>query len=234
MKFLPVILCTVLPGMALAEELSDLDKLSYSFGQSIASNLQKEHQEVNLEMLVQGLREGLTKTDKPLLSEEQVMDTMREFQRKRIAEQMKEREAQQQKLQEQGTANQQAADAFLAENAKKEGVVTLPSGLQYKILTPGTGKSPGLEDTVTTHYKGTLIDGTEFDSSYSRGKPAQFRVNQVIAGWTQALQMMKEGGKWQLFIPPKLAYGDKAPPKIGPNSALIFEVELISVDGAQQ
>ena len=120
--------------------------------------------------------------------------------------------------------------AFLAKNGKKEGVVTLPSGLQYKVLVAGTGKSPNPTDNVTVHYRGTLVDGTEFDSSYKRNAPATFGIDRVIPGWKEALPKMKEGAKWQLFVPPKLAYGETgAGPKIPPESTLIFEVELISV-----
>jgi len=132
-----------------------------------------------------------------------------------------------QKLSEKNKAD---GEKFLAENAKNEGVKSLPSGLQYKEITPGKGKSPKATDTVTTHYKGTLIDGTEFDSSYKRGEPATFPVSGVISGWTEALQLMKEGAKWQLFIPSDLAYGERGAGRdIGPNATLIFEVELISV-----
>jgi len=126
--------------------------------------------------------------------------------------------------------NKSEGEKFLAENAKKEGVKTLPSGLQYKELKAGTGKSPKAADSVTTHYSGTLIDGTEFDSSYKRNEPATFPVSGVIAGWTEALQLMKEGAKWQLFIPSSLAYGDMGAGRdIGPNATLIFEVELLKV-----
>jgi len=121
-------------------------------------------------------------------------------------------------------------EKFLAENAKKEGVKTLPSGLQYKVILPGSGKTPKATDSVTTHYRGTLVDGTEFDSSYKRGEPATFPVSGVIAGWTEALQLMKEGAKWQLVLPPSLAYGERGVGRdIGPNATLIFEVELIKV-----
>jgi FKBP-type peptidyl-prolyl cis-trans isomerase len=132
-------------------------------------------------------------------------------------------------------ADKNAAEgkAFLAENGKKEGVVTLPSGLQYKVLTAGTGASPKAADTVQTHYSGKLLDGTVFDSSYDRGTPATFGVDQVIAGWTEALQKMKAGDKWEVYIPGDLAYGLRgSPPKIGPNSTLIFTVELIAVEPA--
>jgi FKBP-type peptidyl-prolyl cis-trans isomerase FklB len=129
----------------------------------------------------------------------------------------------------QGEKNKKEGEAFLAENKKKDGVKTLPSGLQYKVLAEGKGKTPKATDTVTVHYRGTLTDGTEFDSSYKRNQPASFPVNGVIKGWTEALQLMKEGSKWQLFIPASLAYGEPGRPGIPPNSVLIFDVELISV-----
>ena len=127
--------------------------------------------------------------------------------------------------------NKTEGDAFLAENKKKEGVKTLPSGLQYKVIKAGTGKKPKMNDTVTVNYRGTLIDGTEFDNSYKRGQPATFQVNGVIPGWTEALQLMEQGAKWQLFIPSNLAYGERGAPggQIGPNATLIFEIELISI-----
>jgi len=125
---------------------------------------------------------------------------------------------------------QQKGEAFLKENATKEGVKTLPSGLQYKEIKAGTGKTPKATDTVSVHYRGTLINGKEFDSSYKRGEPAEFPVNRVIPGWTEALQLMKEGSKWMLYIPSKLAYGERgAGGDIGPNETLIFEVELLKV-----
>jgi FKBP-type peptidyl-prolyl cis-trans isomerase FklB len=127
-------------------------------------------------------------------------------------------------------ANKKEGDAFLAANKTKEGVVTLPSGLQYKILQQGTGPKPTLNDTVVCNYRGTLIDGKEFDSSYKRGQPETFPVNKIIKGWMEALPLMPVGSKWQLFVPPDLAYGERsAGPDIGPNSTLIFEVELLSI-----
>jgi FKBP-type peptidyl-prolyl cis-trans isomerase len=126
--------------------------------------------------------------------------------------------------------NQKEGDTFLAANGKKPGVKTLPSGLQYTVIKEGTGRQPAATDTVTVHYKGTLINGTEFDSSYKRGQPASFPLNQVIKGWTEGVQLMKEGAKYRFFIPPHLAYGQRgAGPTIGPNATLIFEVELLSV-----
>jgi FKBP-type peptidyl-prolyl cis-trans isomerase FklB len=136
-----------------------------------------------------------------------------------------------QKQQGKGADNKKAGEDFLAQNKTREGVKTLPSGLQYQVLQQGKGKSPAKTDKVTTHYHGTLIDGTVFDSSYERGQPATFPVNGVIAGWTEALQLMQEGAKWRLFIPSDLAYGARgAGDDIGPNAALIFDVELISVN----
>jgi FKBP-type peptidyl-prolyl cis-trans isomerase FklB len=138
-------------------------------------------------------------------------------------------------MQAAGETNRKQGEAFLAANKSKEGVVTLPSGLQYKVLKQGTGPKPVPSDSVVCNYRGTLIDGTEFDSSYKRGEPATFPVDHVIKGWTEALQLMPAGSKWQLFIPPELAYGEKgAGADIGPNATLIFEVELISVLGKGQ
>ena len=122
------------------------------------------------------------------------------------------------------------AEKFLVENKTKDGVITLPSGLQYKVIKDGDGKTPKLTDTVSTHYRGTLLDGSEFDSSYKRNEPAEFPVSRVIKGWTEALQLMKEGSKWILYVPPKLAYGERGfPPVIGPNETLVFEIELLKV-----
>ena len=138
--------------------------------------------------------------------------------------------AREKEMKEMAAKNLDEGKKFLVENQKKGGIKTLPSGLQYKVLTEGSGKMPKAEDTVTVNYKGTLIDGTEFDSSYKRGQPATFQVKGVIKGWTEALQLMKQGAKWQLFIPPELAYGERGAGRdIGPNATLIFEVELISV-----
>jgi FKBP-type peptidyl-prolyl cis-trans isomerase len=158
-----------------------------------------------------------------LMSEEEVRVTIVDLQNE-----MRAKQAQAQK--ELAAKNKQASEAFLAENKKKEGVVTLPSGLQYKILKAGDGKKPTAEDTVVCQYRGTLIDGKEFDSSFKRNQPATFQVNRVIKGWTEALQLMPTGSKWQLFIPPDLAYGERgAGAAVPPDSTLIFDVELVSI-----
>jgi FKBP-type peptidyl-prolyl cis-trans isomerase FklB len=156
-----------------------------------------------------------------------VQQVMQDFQKKMMAKQMAARE-------EGLGKNKAEGEKFLADNKKKEGIKTTASGLQYKVITAGTGKTPKATDTVKTHYRGTLINGTEFDSSYKRGEPAEFPVNGVIKGWTEALQLMKEGAKWQLFIPSELAYGERGAGRdIGPNSTLIFDIELISVKAGQ-
>jgi FKBP-type peptidyl-prolyl cis-trans isomerase len=166
------------------------------------------------------------------ISPEEMQTVMQEFQAY-VMEKQKEiqaKEAEEAKLV--ADANAKEGEAFLTENGAKEGVTTTESGLQYKVITEGTGPKPDATDRVTVHYRGTLIDGTEFDSSFGRGEPATFGVNQVIKGWTEALQLMPEGSKWELYIPSELAYGPGgAPPEIGPNSTLIFEVELLSASG---
>lgn len=204
------------------ELTSGKDKVSYGIGMSMGRDFASQKIEVDPAILAQGIKDTLA-GGPTLLTDEEAQTTLMNFQQEMMAKQEAE-------VQAMGEKNQTAGAAFLAENGKKEGVVTLPSGLQYKILTEGTGKSPAKEDTVTVNYRGTLIDGTEFDSSYKRGEPATFPVGGVIPGWTEALQLMKEGAKWQLFIPADLAYGERgAGPVIEPNSALVFEVELVSI-----
>ena len=201
---------------------SDKEKISYSIGMDIGGNLKRGSVEVDPDLLAKGLKDSYG-GGKTILTEDEARKTITELQKALMAKQAETM----QKLSEKNKAD---GEKFLAENGKKEGVKTLPSGLQYKEITPGTGKSPKATDTVTTHYKGTLIDGTEFDSSYKRGQPATFQVSGVIPGWTEALQLMKEGAKWRLFVPSVLAYGERgAGREIGPNATLIFDVELISV-----
>jgi FKBP-type peptidyl-prolyl cis-trans isomerase FklB len=198
------------------------DKVSYVIGMDIGTNLKKQSIDVDPDILAKGIKDGFS-GGKSLLSEQEVREIMAAFQKEMMAKQ----EELNKKL---GEKNKKEGEGFLAENKKKEGVKTLPSGLQYKVIKAGTGKKPKLTDTVTTHYRGTLIDGTEFDSSYRRGQPATFPINGVIPGWTEALQLMQEGAKWQLFVPSNLAYGERgAGRQIGPNATLIFEVELISI-----
>ena len=187
----------------------------------MGENLHKQSVPVDPAILARGLRDGLA-GGKTLLTEEEAQAAISEVQND-------VRKKQQEKMQEAGAANKKDGEAFLAVNKGKEGVVTLPSGLQYKILKEGTGPKPAATDTVACNYRGTFINGTEFDSSYKRGQPASFPVTGVIKGWTEALQLMPVGSKWQLFIPSDLAYGEPGRPGIEPSSTLIFEVELLSI-----
>ncbi len=173
-------------------------------------------------LLIQGIKDGLNNS-KTAMSEKDMETTMKAFQQEMMGKA-------QAKQKVDADNNKKVGEAFLTANQKKEGVVTLPSGLQYKILTNGSGPKPTKDQTVKCHYRGTLIDGTEFDSSYKRGEPTEFPVGGVIKGWTEALQLMSVGSKWQLFIPSDLAYGERGTGQtIGPNATLIFEVELISI-----
>jgi len=198
------------------------DKVSYAIGMNIGTNLHRQSVDIDPKVLQQGLEDALA-GGKTLLSEDEARATLAEFQTEM-------HKKQQEKMQQVGEANKKEGDAFLAANTAKEGVVTLPSGLQYKILTPGKGPKPTASDSVVCNYRGTLIDGKEFDSSYKHGQPATFPVGGVIKGWTEALQLMSVGSKWQLFVPSELAYAERGSgPDIGPNATLIFEVELLSI-----
>jgi FKBP-type peptidyl-prolyl cis-trans isomerase FklB len=200
---------------------TDKDKVSYALGINMGNHFKRDSIDVNVDILMKGFKDALA-GKKPMLSDEEMAAAMKAFQQEMTAKQ-------QEKIKVQAEKNKKDGEAFLSDNKKKEGVITLKSGLQYKVIKEGTGKMPKESDTVTTHYSGTLVDGTEFDSSYKRGEPVSFPVNGVIPGWTEALQLMKAGSKWQLFIPSDLAYGESGPGPIGPNATLIFDVELISV-----
>ncbi|MGD0883557.1 MAG: FKBP-type peptidyl-prolyl cis-trans isomerase [Thermodesulfovibrionales bacterium] len=202
------------------------DKLSYSIGVDIGHRLKGQSIDVDPDILAKGIKDIFT-GGKLLLTEQEVRDTLTTFQKDMIAKQ-KER------AKVLGEKNKKEGEAYLEANRKKKGVKVLPSGLQYKVITEGKGKTPKATDTVTVNYKGTLIDGTEFDSSYKKGQPATFPVNKVIPGWTESLQLMKEGSKWQIVVPPALAYKEMgAGNMIGPDATLIFEIELISVKPAE-
>jgi FKBP-type peptidyl-prolyl cis-trans isomerase FklB len=204
---------------------SNKDDVSYGLGVSIGNAWKRqglESEQVNLEQVKQGIADaisgGVTR-----LSDDQLRELMTNF-----GNEMRTR--QQERRQEQGQKNKSEGAAFLEENKRQPGVQTTASGLQYNVVTEGSGPSPSSADTVVVHYRGTLIDGTEFDSSHRRGQPATFGVGQVIPGWTEALQMMKVGGKRRLFIPSELAYGERGQGNIiGPNAVLVFEVELIDI-----
>ncbi|MGA7274161.1 MAG: FKBP-type peptidyl-prolyl cis-trans isomerase [Candidatus Udaeobacter sp.] len=203
-------------GQEKSPQLKDQkDKVSYSIGMNIGFNLSRQKVDINPDILAAGIRDSLA--GKPQLTTDQVKDVMAQFEKDM-----------EQKQKQAGEKNKADGSKFLEENKKKPGVKTTASGLEYKVEKEGTGAQPKPTDTVTVNYRGTLMDGTEFDSSYKRGQPATFPVNGVIKGWTEALQLMKVGSKYQVFVPANLAYGERSvSPEIGPNATLIFEVELL-------
>jgi FKBP-type peptidyl-prolyl cis-trans isomerase FklB len=208
---------------------TEKEKASYALGMKIGGDLRKQGAAESLDPAItaRGLRDAMS-GGKTALSEEEGRAALTKLQ-------TEVRHKMEAKAHEEGEVNRKAGEAFLAANKTKDGVVTLPSGLQYKILTEGTGPKPTASDTVTCNYRGTLVNGKEFDSSYKRGEPVAFPVNGVIKGWTEALELMPVGSKWQLFIPPDLAYGERgAGSDIGPGETLIFEVELLSIGGQKK
>ena len=226
-KVLLVVLGLVLPAIQVnAEETTalktDKDKVNYSIGANIIGSIKQQGVEIDLDLVIKGMKDAYA-GGKMLLSEEEIRTGIDKYQ---IAVKQKRSL----KMAKASEENKKEGEAYLAENGKKEGVVTLPSGLQYKILKAGSGKKPSDTDTVECNYRGTLINGTEFDSSQRAGKPATFKVSGVIPGWREALKLMPVGSTWQLAVPSALAYGDRgAGSKIGPNATLIFEVELVAI-----
>ncbi len=212
------------PALAQEGKLETQDqKISYSVGYQMGGDFKRQGQEIDPQAMVRGVQDALSATN-PALTPEEMSNLLVQLKQQITMRQQEERE----RVSRESAA---AGKAFLAENGKREGVVSLPSGLQYEVLKAGEGASPGPADTVTVHYRGTLIDGTEFDSSYSRNQPATFGLNRVIKGWTEGLQLMKPGAKYKFFIPSELAYGPRSAGTIPPNSTLVFEVELLSVGG---
>ena len=217
--------CAQEPAVAAKPETLE-QRASYAIGLNLAQNLKSQEVPVDAELLVRGIRDALAGTT-PALSKEEIQATMQAFQ-----QQMTEK--QQARHQEQAAANIAKGEQFLAANRSQPGVQTTASGLQYQVLTEGDGPMPKATDRVKVHYRGTLIDGTQFDSSHERGAPAVFGVTQVIPGWIEALQLMKVGSKWKLFVPPALAYAERGAGKvIGPNEVLVFEVELLEIEAPQ-
>jgi len=230
---LAILLCLFLAASpVLAAEKQELktekQKASYAVGFDMGSSLKENGLDIDADILVQAIKDALSGAT-PLMSEQEVKATL-------MAVSKDVQAKQQAKMSALGEKNKKEGEAFLAQNKTKEGVKTLASGLQYKVLTEGKGNSPKASDTVTVNYRGTLINGTEFDSSYKRGQPATFPVSGVIKGWTEALQLMKEGSKWRIYVPANLAYGENGTPggPIEPNATLIFDVELISVKTAPE
>lgn len=223
-----VVLGVVLLAAQCAQEPTDLkteqDKVNYGIGVSVAKNFKQQGVEVDVNMMIKGMKDELS-GKKLLMSEDELRKTMTTYQQELRRKQMQERKVA-------ALDKKKEGDAFLAENKKKEGVVTTPAGVQYKILKAAEGKKPTAEDTVEVKYRGTLIDGKEFDSSGAATRT--FKVAEVIPGWREALQLMPVGAKWQLVVPPELAYGERGMGQaIGPNATLIFEVELVSIKPAE-
>lgn len=216
---------TAKPATAGVALTTQKQKASYALGMNVGTGMRKQGiaESVDPVLVSRGLRDALS-GGKTMLTEDEMKAAIQQ-----LATEF--RTAQEAKAHEAGAANRKEGEAFLAANKSKDGVKVLPDGLQYKVLTEGSGPKPAASDTVTVNYRGTLVNGKEFDSSYKRGQPATFPVGGVIKGWTEALQLMPVGSKWQLFIPPDLAYGDNPRPggDIGPGDTLIFEVELISI-----
>jgi FKBP-type peptidyl-prolyl cis-trans isomerase FklB len=206
---------------AAPELKTDKDKFSYALGMNFGETFRKQGLDLDPALFAKAFADAFS-AGKTAMSEQDVKTVL-------TAASQELRKKQMAALAEKADRAQKEGESFLAENKTKEGVVTLPSGLQYKILKKGTGEKPTLEDTVACNYKGTLINGSEFDASDKHGGPTSFPVKGVIAGWTEALQMMPVGSKWQLFIPSNMAYGPQGPPDIGPNATLIFEIELVSI-----
>jgi FKBP-type peptidyl-prolyl cis-trans isomerase FklB len=221
--FLPAVVLSVLSASLSADEALNLDnetaRINYSLGYQIGGDFKRQDVDMDAEAVVQGISDALTGA-KPKMSQAEMTTTLMELKRKVVAQQQKRGVENELKYLAEGKE-------FMEENAKKEGVITTESGLQYKVIEPGSGKSPGPQDQVTVHYRGSFIDGKEFDSSFKKKKPATFAVNRVIKGWSEGLQLMKQGGKSQLYIPQNLAYGSRGPLA---HRTLIFEVELLAVE----
>jgi FKBP-type peptidyl-prolyl cis-trans isomerase FklB len=215
------------PANDSSELKTEKDKTSYAIGMEMGKGVKTQGLDIDPELLMRGLRDALS-DKQSLMSDDELRAVVTKLQNDVRQKQMAAQQAS-------AAENKAKGDAFLAENAKKDGVVSLPDGLQYKILTPGTGKKPAESDTVLCNYKGTFIDGTEFDGSEKAGKPVPFPVKGVIPGFKEALQLMPIGSKWQVFIPSALAYGERgAGNVIGPNSTLVFEIELVNIQDASQ
>lgn len=199
---------------------NDLSRLNYSIGYQVGADLKRQGVEIDAGVLLKGVRDAVS-GHAPLLTASEMRDVL-------IGLQKRTSQYQEEKTKQEAGKNLAAGRAFLDENGRREGVVTLPSGLQYTVVKKGQGPRPKAGDTVTVHYRGTLIDGKEFDSSFRGGKPATFRADHVIPGWKEALPLMEQGSQWLLFVPPALGYGERRNGSIGPNSTLIFDIELIS------
>lgn len=216
----------VATSTAITEQSTEVQKVGYSVGFDMGRNLKEVADDMDLDAFQLGLKDAYAGTDSKL-TDEQMQKIVQEYMVRKQGEAQK-------KLEEKAKTNKTAGEAWLAENAKKEGVKTTASGLQYKVIREGSGESPKATDTVVVNYEGKLIDGKVFDSSYERGEPISFPLNQVIPGWTEGLQLMKPGAEYELYIPSDLAYGETGNPEIEPNSVLIFKVELLTEEQAKE
>lgn len=203
------------------QEPTDPNKLSYALGYLYGSQLKGMGFNFSLERVTTGMQDAVNEVG-PAVPEEEMQAALKQMEEKMRREQMEQ-------FQKVAQENKRKGEEFLAENAEKKGIEVLPSGLQYRVIEEGEGDSPTLDDTVVAHYRGSLPDGLEFDSSFARGTPATFQVKSVIKGWQEALTMMKEGSKWQIFVPPELAYGETGKRPIGPNQTLVFDLQLIEI-----
>ncbi|MFC4260653.1 FKBP-type peptidyl-prolyl cis-trans isomerase [Marinobacter lacisalsi] len=219
---------TQTPEVTQAPLETNSEKVSYGMGIVFAERIKNDLPDLELDQFIEGFRHGHAGGDQARLTREEIQDAM-------LAYQQEMQEKQQQEMEQAATENQEKGEAFLAENAEREEVMTTDSGLQYEVLEEGEGEKPGPEDEVKVHYTGELLSGEVFDSSRERGEPVTFRLNQVITGWTEGLQLMSEGSRYKLYIPSDLAYGPGGNMGIGPNETLVFDVELLEVNpGAEQ
>jgi FKBP-type peptidyl-prolyl cis-trans isomerase FklB len=229
---IPILVLGLISGVWAADEAALIQtqrgKMSYGLGMDIGRNITNQQIQVDPDALAAGIKAILTGA-KPLLTDQEAQEAINALRAELQAKRAERIKQQAERAEAQAEQNKKDSAAFLAENKKKEGVITLASGLQYKVFAEGTGRKPTTNDTVIAHYRGTFIDGKEFDSSYRKGEPATFAVNAVIRGWQEALQLMPVGSKWRLFIPPELAYGESGYGNIPPNAALIFDLELLGI-----
>lgn len=217
-----LIVLALLANPALAQDLeSDKGKLSYAVGWDIGNDIKRRGAEFDVDSVIAAIRDSVAERD-PRVPQEEMVTLLTDLQQR-------VRQEQAEAFQKLADDNQKAADEFLASNKAKNGIVVLPSGVQYRIIEEGDGARPGLEDTVKVHYRGSKINGHEFDSSFARGVPEEFPVNTVLRGWQEVLPLMKTGATWQIFVPPELAFGARGNPPVGPNEALMFDLKLVEI-----